>query len=556
MVLLQVPLVKVFLNADLCKQTIERKCNTLILSVEFLPELIKNNTFEQFGKKCPLEHIILTTSFDYMPDQYCPQLLNSIDNAKALIESVNQFKGVDIVYPSEVKKTVEQLSSVAIPTDNIMDCVATYSNTGGTTGAPKCAVHTHRAISSLIKSHERDRFKDFTLKEHSRSLLVIPISHITSQFYSLIVRRAYGATIIYNTQVFEPTVLRKVLIDENIDDVVLPFGLFYAITRQPFANNELKLNTPSCGGEPTPYCSTKDVNFRLNVAGSQSLIIGTGSTEFGSGIMGSYGVKNRTNESGYLFPFVDAFLLNPTNKEKITEPYKRGILYANAPWQMQGYLNDPKSTEEFFNYTDKNGKVFGTNNDIVEIVGEHNGQPLYSMLGRASDFVMTNDGITYYPAVKFEGGKVISPSFEEGAFMFDMRDHILNIDGVMEVQPILIPKTTDSVEGYPVVNITISSNSTPKEILKKIYVEFDNVTFKPIGIKFRTHFARSLSSDKREIISLLDDRENYYWFDGKDYICISFDHEGNMSSKIAETIKIEQPPQPKLVYSNISRNNK
>ena len=63
-------------------------------------------------------------------------------------------------------------------------------------------------------------------------------------------------------------------------------------------------------------------------------------------------------------------------------------------------------------------------------------------------------------------------------------------------------------------------------------------------------------SDKREIISLLDDRENYYWFDGKDYICISFDHEGNMSSKIAETIKIEQPPQPKLVYSNISRNNK
>ncbi len=541
---------KAFLNADLCRQTVERKCNTLILSVEFLPELMKNKTFEQFGDKCPLEHIIFTTSYDYMPEQYYSEFLNNFDNYKKLIDSVEQFKGVDIVYPGEVRKAVEQLSSEVLQTENIMDDVATYSNTGGTTGAPKCAVHTHRAISSLIKSHERDRFKDFTLKEHSRSLLVIPISHITSQYYSLILRRAYGATIIYNTQVFEPAVLRKVLIEENIDDVVLPFGLYYAITRQPFAEGELKINTPLCGGEPTPYHSTKDVNTKLNATGSQSLIIGTGSTEFGSGLMASYEVENRTNESGYLFPFVDAFLLDPATGEKIIEQHKRGVLYANAPWQMQGYLNDQKATDEFFNYINENNVAYGTNNDIVEIVGEHKGQPLYSMLGRASDFVMTDDGVTYYPAVKFVDGKINSPSFKKGEFMFDMRDHILNIDGIMEVQPILIPKTESSTEGYPVVNVTILLGSEPKDILKKIYQEFENVKFKPIGIKFRTHFARSLSSDKREFISLLDDRSNYYSFNGKDYICISFDDNGNMVSKTADEITIEQPPQPKVVYSN------
>ena len=67
-----------------------------------------------------------------------------------------------------------------------------------------------------------------------------------------------------------------------------PFGLYYAITRQEFAAGELKLNTPLCGGEPTPYTPTKDIDEKLRKAGSNPIIIGTGSTEFGSGIMASY----------------------------------------------------------------------------------------------------------------------------------------------------------------------------------------------------------------------------------------------------------------------------
>lgn len=552
---------KSFINADFKRQTTERKIKTLILSVEFAAELANFNTFAQLGNNDSadrLERVIFTTAGDYMPEEQAVKYNNQ--DFTTIINALNIPKNIEVIMPGKIRKSLSRYSRLGLENENLLDEIATYSNTGGTTGAPKCACHTHRAIISLLKSHERDVFPEFDMKEQARSLLVIPISHITSQFYGLLMRRTHGATIVYNPNCFEPAVLRDVLIKEKIDDVVLPFGLYYAITRQEFKTGELKLNTPLCGGEPTPYTPTKDVDEKLRKAGSNPIIIGTGSTEFGSGIMASYGEDSRCNESGYFFPYAKGFLFDPKTCNKITEPGKRGILYANAPWQMEGYLNDDKATAEFFNYTDDDGTVYGTNNDIAEITGYHNGQPIYSMLGRATDFIKTDDGETYYSGSTFKNGMIESVDFEDGSFLFDMRDVLLNVPGVMEAQPIIIPQYKGAKNGYPVVNITIYPGAEPKNILKQVYEHYSNSNdVAPVGIIFRTHFARSLSSDKREVLSLIDERKGYFCVNKNGALCsVEFSDNGEKIVKTLEQnaiIERVNPPEPKLVFSSRKNNN-
>ncbi|MBQ3427717.1 MAG: acyl--CoA ligase [Clostridia bacterium] len=543
---------KSFINADFKRQTIERNAKVLIISIEFVEELIKHGAFAQLGNNCgdiKLERIIFTTCTDYMPYEQKSKM--TIADYKALISAISLPKNIEVTYPGELYKMAQSKPKINLPSCNLLDEIATYSNTGGTTGAPKCAMHTHKAIVSILLSHDRNTYKEFNMKEHSRSLLVIPISHITSQFYALLIRRAYGANIIYNPFSFDPAVLREILIKEKIDDVTLPFGLYYAITRKPFGKDELQILTPLCGGEPTPYMPTKSVNECFHKAGSASLIIGTGSTEFGSGVMATYGIEDRINESGCFFPYASGFLLDSKTGKEITEVGKRGILYANAPWQMEGYLNDKKATDEFFNIT-KNGVKYGTNNDIVEIVGEHNGKPIYSMLGRATDFVLTENKQTYYQGINMSEGRVVDTDFTAGDFLFDMRDALLNIDGVMEVQPVILPKADGTKDGYPVADITIRKDCKPIDILRNIYNS--NASFAPSGIVFLTRFERSLASDKREVMSLRDIRSGYYIIENDICYRLSFPKGANPQKEVVpnmELVKCIEPPAPKLVYSSI-----
>lgn len=549
---------KTFLNADINRQTIRRKSSTLIISAEFASDLKEafsqienNNAFDK------IKRIIFTTAGSFMPSEKETEY-NSKDFV-SIIKTLNLPKNIEVVYPGDMKKSVDKISATTLIDVNLLDYIATYSNTGGTTGAPKCACHSHRAIISLLQSHERDTYTDFNINENSRSLIVIPISHITSQFYSLLIRRAVGATLVYNPYTFNADILRDTLINNEIDDVVLPFGLYYGITRKELPKNSLKIKTPLCGGEPTPYRSTQAVNDIMQKAGGEKIIIGTGSTEFGSGIMATYGIENRCNESGCLFPYASAFILDPNTGKEINEIGKRGILYANAPWQMQGYLNDAEATSNFYHYKDSAGKLYGTNNDIVEIVGEHNGKPIYSMLGRASDFIFESKANTYYPGATITDGKVQPVDFESGNFLFDTRDTLLNIEGVMEVQPVIVPTSTETSNGALVANITINPNYACKDVLRKIYSHYyeNKLPCVPAGVIFRTKFAKSLSTDKREVISLTEERNGYYFANEQGEI---FDVEIPADSEIkltklnsadVEAIMPVEPPKPKKVFTTL-----
>ena len=504
-----------FLKSDIIRHTTDKGADTIILSAEFIsPELkeafghLRDNNGEQRIKK-----IIFTSAGDYRPEEKAVAYNNQFDY-KAMIDYLDLPRNIEVIYPG-VLKNMANGPTLSVIDENVslLSLVATYSNTGGTTtGIPKCAVHTHEAIINLLKAHEEKMYPGYPLREGDKSLLLIPISHITAQFYALLVRRAMGANIVYNPGAFEPRQIAKALIESEINDVTAPFGLYNAVAQSNLNKGDLKnLRIPTCGGEPTPLAPTKYVNKRLTWAGAEPIICGGGSTEFGSATIAAFGIDDRCNETGLSLPGVENIIINPLTGKKANDG-EYGILYTNCPWQMKEYLNNEIDTKKFFNYKDEYGKVFGTNNDIGRVVREYNGKPVFAMCGRVNDFTLrASDTKRFVSGITFNKGKVNPVDLNKGFFLFNMRDKVLSVRGVTEAEAVLIPFDDNNETGTPVVNVVIAPEAQPVNVLRAIYEAYTSEDeFLPEGIIFRSNFARSLATDKRETVSLCRDRSGYY----------------------------------------------
>jgi len=465
-----------------------------------------------------------------------------------MVSSLELPLNIEVVFPSELSKGRSKTSAGA-QAINLIDADATYSNTGGTTtGTPNCAVHTHRAITSLLVSHEKENYPEYNVQEGDKSLLLAPISHITAQFYALLLRRASGATIVYEQGLLNPKNFVESIIKHGINDVVSPFGLYIplalsAVEKGLFSN----LRTPLCGGEPTPYNPTKFVNERLRFAGGQPLIIGCGSTEFGSGIMASYGIEDRINESGKLFHGAEAVIINPYTG-KPAENGKKGVMFARCPWQMRCYLNNQEDTDSFFSYKDMDGKIYGSNGDIVSIVRNHNGKPVYAMHGRCSDFIYQQQKNTYITGYT-DHNKKPNKDFSEGLFLFEIKEDLLNIEGILEAEVLILPDTdSDSNTGKIVADIVLMPGAVPSDVILAIYNS--GMKTLPAGIKVLTNFARSLATDKRETVTLKDVRDGYYYAEDSKVQNISFEIGVEPVytdvSDLSE-VKAVAPPEPRKV---------
>ena len=543
-----------FFMSDIKRHTVDKGADTIVLSAEYITPELKKVLQDVNSGKNKIKRIIFTSAGDFRSEEN-EQKYNNQYNFRNLIDSLDLPTDIEIVYPSEIKNKYNKNFNVVRSDNpiNLLDYNATYSNTGGTTtGIPKCAVHTHKGIIELLKAHENDIFPEFPVKEGDKSLLLIPISHITSQFYALLLRRASGADIIYNPGAFEPDKITKALVEDEISDVIAPFGLYVAVAHSPLKEGDLRYLKPSCGGEPTPLGPTKVVNDLLMKAGSEPIVIGGGSTEFGSAIMTTYGIAGRENETGVLIPNAEAKIINPSTGKEVTSG-ERGILYAKCPWQMKEYLHDQKATQSFYNYTDDEGNIWGTNNDIAAVTGEYKDKPIYSICGRVNDFVLPVNGTKRYtPGITFSDDKIDPVDLSKGEFLFDMRDKLLNVPGVIEAEALLIPNSKEDKSGIPVVNLVIAKNLNPVDIIKEVYSSYsENDEFVPAGLIFRTNFARSLATDKREIVSLHDERTNYFCLgDEGEILKVTIPEDGNIIYEPVadiQEIKPLNPPAPRKI---------
>jgi long-chain acyl-CoA synthetase len=532
-----------FFKSDIKRHTFDKGADTIIISAEYCNAELKKS-FEAVIAIENIKRIIFTSSVTFSgQEENCDE-----KEVRSTIDSLDLPKFIEVVYPDQLSKQIGiSPTNTVFGKQDLLDEPATYSNTGGTTtGIPKCAVHTHRAIISLLVSHEKENYPEFNLSEGDKSLLLIPISHITSQFYSMLIRRASGAAIIYE-QAFDAIKFVDTIKVREINDVVAPFGIYLPLALSVTQKGQYaNLMFPGCGGEPTPYNATKFVNARLEYAGAQPLIIGCGSTEMGSAIMASYGIDGRTNESGKLFCGVEAIIVNPYTGE-LAENGEKGILFVNAPWQMKGYLNDEEATERFFSYRDKEGKVFGSNGDIVSITREHKGKPVYSMHGRCTDFVYQHNNV--YVAGYSDHKEKPDKDFSEGLFLFEIKEDILNVEGVLEAEVLVLPNNGDNMNvGRIVADVVLMPDADPVDVIYSIY-NSDMATY-PAGITILTNFARSPATDKREIVTLKDIREGYFVVSNSKIKKVSFELNAEpVYSDIADLSEIRAvaPPEPKPI---------
>lgn len=542
-----------FFKSDVKRHSIDKGADTIILSAEYINSDLKEALKDLGDNKGPnsIKRIIFTSAGDYASEEKTAKY-NSQFDFKSMIKSLNLPSNIEIFYPGHIKKLSD--SKIILPQRgslNLLDYAATYSNTGGTTtGIPSCAVHTHRAITSLFEAHEPHVFLSFPVKEGDRVLLLIPISHITSQFYALLLRRASGATIVYSPNAFEPTEIAKALITNEINDVIAPFSLYVLLANSPLKKGDLKNLYPSCGGEATPYRPTVLVNERLTWAGAKRIVIGGGSTETGSAIMNTYGIEDRTNETGSLIPGAEAKIINPLNGKEVAKG-ERGILYSRCPWQMKELLNNPVGTAKVLKDLDDNGKPYVTNNDICSEVREYDGKPVYSMDGRVTAFVkdiIVEEKKYYTPGISFTDGNIDPVDFSQGRFLFDIRDKFLNIPNVLEAEVLIMPQDDNHKYGSLVSYLVTTPNADLVDIIKNVKAEIDENDYIPKDTAFLTNFARSTATDKREVVTLTNHQGPFYSMDDQDIIYSATMVKGQDSIYSAiedlNTIQRSFPPEP------------
>jgi len=530
-----------FLASDIIKHTTEKKAHTLILNIEYCYEpqhahFEMKEAFkilhEQKGDD-RLKRIIFLSASDYLPEDKEKAYKDNLDY-DAIIKELELPEDIEIIYPGTIKKYSE--TATLLPandeTTSLLDKDAVYSNTGGTTtGVPSCAVHKHQNMLNLLHLHEPAVFPGFPVKEGDRELLLIPVSHIAAQFLGILIRRSIGACLVYNPVAYDaPEELIRCIISDNINSFFGTITVYNMLVRYPGLTKGClsHLRVPSCGGEVLPPGPTAFINERLQWAGSVPMFAVGGSTGMGGGMLNQFGMaqKNRCNQTGFALPGTIVKIINPKNGEECA-PGEDGLLYVHTPTSLNRFLNNPEGTNKFYSYTDKEGRVYGTDHDIGQIVGikqdddilgDMQDPNVYQLNSRPQDVVRYDQETgKYHPAMIFDdSGELHAFDLSECSKLYVLRNKLLDLDEIAAVEVVIIPYSKTDKFGTLVCDVVLQEGVKEVDALKNIYASFEpGDTFIPEGILFLVDFQRSPSTDKRETATLRNVREGYYRVDSE-----------------------------------------
>ncbi len=111
-------------------------------------------------------------------------------------------------YEEIIARSSEKEPDVNVSHEDIW--VMTY--TSGTTGKPKGVVRTHESLIAFYLIN----LSEFGFNRTDIGLLVMPMCHINSIYYSFLFTYTYGGVCIYNMKSFDPEHFLKTISDENI----------------------------------------------------------------------------------------------------------------------------------------------------------------------------------------------------------------------------------------------------------------------------------------------------------------------------------------------------
>ncbi len=260
----------------------------------------------------------------------------------------------DISLPDSVDQW-ERVLPLGDPMPNVdiaPDADATILYTSGTTGRPKGAVSTHRAVVSALMAFACRGAVDSIRKPASPDveslppsfILIVPLFHVTGCVPVMMGCFLSGAKLVIMYK-WDAEKALQIIQDEKITNFVgVPTQSWDLVQHPKFGEFDTSsLRAVGGGGAPAPAAQVDLVSKKIKKGGPQ---LGYGMTEtnaYGPGNNGTDYLDHPTS-TGKALPIMDVAIRGDDNQDLPVG--QRGEIWFRGPMLIRGYWNRPEATEE------------------------------------------------------------------------------------------------------------------------------------------------------------------------------------------------------------------
>ncbi|NMA51134.1 MAG: acyl--CoA ligase [Mollicutes bacterium] len=496
-----------FLRNDFKTYTVDKGSKTLIILDAYLPFVV--DYLETSG----IKNVIITNLKDYLPDNqknrfddltHLPSKIQEVFcDYKAQLEckkKISKMRNINFIRMSEVISVGANCKDELFFGPIDIDRDVSYSYTSGTTGMPKCVVFKEQAANALIEVHKGIDTKDYV---GERFFQVIPLTYATGERYCGYLQFAKGKTLVPHPIYCKDT-FGKDLSESKCNWAVAPSSFYLAgVAQGQIAPDAFKhVTRPTSGGEPPTNSNIVLIDEWLKMNGCNVRFSqGGGTTEDGMGTLYSYFLDEttKTDETGHPLPGIFIKIVDKYGNKVLDG--ERGFILASSPAAAHRYLNNEEATAKRWIYED--GIRWGITGDI----GVKNKNGSYSMLGRASDSIINQDGETIY--------------------LFDIERSLAADDPVIEWE-------INAFKDFEGNNYVVGQVVLKKEFIGKEaeVIKYLIDKYHLFAIKIYNEFELSEVTGKRNYKLLANDYEGYLAFDRNGhFIEYNFSPDGEIIQK-------------------------
>ncbi len=391
--------------------------------------------------------------------------------------------------------------------------IASYFLTGATTSKEPKSVQIY--ADGLTKMGQIYDHLDLGFKPGDRNAVFIPMFYATGAVHGVHAGLIHGVTNIYKPK-YDKHAFAKDLKDSKANIAGVAPSHLATLEKSGLKKNELKhVNYIFVGGEAIPPAQMKKFKEAAKRLGIKHILNGYGMTETGS--MSGISKINPLSDDDVTvkpLPGVKYRIVDPETRE-ILPNNVRGILEKSSPCVTAGYLEEEKN------------KVLFTNDGWINTgdmaIRYNDGS--YKIFGRYSDH-FTNKNKKY--------------------FMFDIEEVLLEHPGIMEAEVIKFNLNNNE---FPAAVIVLAKEweNQKEQILKDIEkISVPGSEFL-LGSRFIENFETNRVTSKRDILSLLEMKKDYYKFNlYMDQIYkLNLENQNNVKLDIVNDLdsqsKVEEP---------------